>query len=209
MDKTHHTPAHSMRILVVAATARELATSDRWTALVCGVGPVEAAIATASAINRARPSVLLHVGIAGARRARALAPASLVIGCAARYCDLSYANSWAPRSVTAPAEMIAAVQRVLPTAPVLTIGTSAQIGGSNNCDVEAMEGFSVLRAAQRADVPAIEVRAISNDIEESDRARWHFDAAFAAIRSVTPSLVAELARCLDLGHFDRVLRDDA
>jgi nucleoside phosphorylase len=59
-----------------------------------------------------------------------------------------------------------------------------------------MEGFAVLRAAQLAGVPAIEVRAISNEIEEEDRARWQFDAAFAAITAATPRLVAEVARCV-------------
>src|SRR5919206_69607 len=54
-------------------------------------------------------------------------------------------------------------------------------GGTTGCEVEAMEGFGVLRAAQLAGVPAIEVRAISNEIEETDRARWRFDDAFAAI----------------------------
>ena len=57
-----------------------------------------------------------------------------------------------------------------------------------------MEGFAVLRAAQLAGVPAIEIRAISNAIEESDRARWQFDAAFSAIIDATPRLIAELAR---------------
>jgi nucleoside phosphorylase len=57
-----------------------------------------------------------------------------------------------------------------------------------------MEGFAVLRAAQRAGIPAIEVRAISNEIEERDRTRWHFDAAFAAITASTPTLVAALLR---------------
>ena len=37
------------RILVVAATARELATPDGWLTLLCGVGPVEAAARTAAA----------------------------------------------------------------------------------------------------------------------------------------------------------------
>ena len=57
-----------------------------------------------------------------------------------------------------------------------------------------MEGFAVLRAAQLAGVPAIEVRVISNEIEETDRARWHFDAAFAAVAAATPRLVEEVAR---------------
>jgi len=62
--------------------------------------------------------------------------------------------------------------------------------------VEAMEGFAILRAAQQAGIPAIEVRAIANDIEETDRTRWHFDAAFAAITAATPALVRELAACV-------------
>lgn len=59
-----------------------------------------------------------------------------------------------------------------------------------------MEGFAVLRAAQLVDVPAIEVRAISNTVEERDRAKWRFDEAFAAITAVTPHLAREIASCL-------------
>ena len=185
------------RILVVAATARELATPDGWLTLLCGVGPVEAAARTAAAIAALRPTAILHVGIAGARRARALAPASLVIGTEARYCDSNVPAEWAPSSVPASAAFLRAVQRARPDAISLTIGTSARVGGTVHCDVEAMEGFGVLRAAQLAGVPAIEVRAISNDIEEPDRARWHFDAAFAAITAVTPQLVRAVAHAIN------------
>ncbi len=177
------------RILVVAATARELAAPDAWLTLRCGVGPVEAAARTAAAIAALRPDAIVQVGIAGARRSRALAPASLVIGTEARYCDSNVPAEWAPSTVHASAALLRAVQRALPHAVTLSIGTSARVGGTSDCDVEAMEGFGVLRAAQLAGVPAIEVRAISNEIEEHDRARWHFDAAFAAITAVTPLLV--------------------
>lgn len=187
------------RILVVAATARELAAPDGWLTLRCGVGPVEAAASTAAAIAVYLPAAVLHVGIAGARRERALAPASLVIGSEARYCDLAVPEEWAPHSVAASPALLAAARRALPAAAVLPIGTSARVGGiarAAGCDVEAMEGFGVLRAAQLAGIPAIEVRAIANEIEEEDRARWHFDAAFAAITDVTPVLVAELVWCV-------------
>ncbi len=181
------------KILVVAATARELAAPDGWLTLQCGVGPVEAAAATAAAIAELHPAAILHVGIAGARRRRAFAPAALVIGSDARYCDLNVPVEWAPHTVPASPTLLGAVQRALPNATALSIGTSARVGGTTHCDVEAMEGFGVLRAAQRAGVPAIEVRAISNEIEEDDRARWHFDAAFAAITAVTPLLVQRIA----------------
>ena len=124
--------------------------------------------------------------------ARALAPASLVIGADARYCDSNVPAEWAPSVVSASPMLLHAVQHALPHEVTLTIGTSARVGGTVHCDVEAMEGFGVLRAAQLAGVPAIEVRAISNDIEEADRARWHFDAAFAAITAITPQLVRAL-----------------
>lgn len=180
------------RILVVAATARELAVPEGWLTLQCGVGPVEAAARTAAAIAALRPDAILQVGIAGARRARALAPASLVIGADSRYCDSNVPAEWAPSVVQASAAMLHAVQRAFPNAATLTIGTSARVGGTSDCDVEAMEGFGVLRAAQLAGVPAIEVRAISNEIEEADRARWHFDAAFTSITGATPQLVRAL-----------------
>jgi len=187
------------RILVVAATARELATPDGWLTLQCGVGPVEAAAATAAAIAELQPAAILHVGIAGARRHCAFTPASLVIGSDARYCDLNVPVEWAPNSVPAAPALLTAVQRVLPNAPTLSIGTSARVGGATACDVEAMEGFGVLRAAQRAGVPAIEVRAISNEIEEADRAQWHFDAAFTAITAATPLLVQAITESLTDG----------
>ena len=183
-------------ILVVAATARELAKSpdDTWLPVLCGVGPVDAAAATAALIGEYRPRAVLHVGIAGARRAAGLAMAALVIGNESRYCDLDVPETWAPRTIAASPELLTAIRRVLNDAPSLTIGTSARVGGTTGCDVEGMEGFGVLRAAQLAGVPAIEIRAISNEIEEADRTNWRFDDAFAAITSATPSLVAALLR---------------
>jgi nucleoside phosphorylase len=59
-----------------------------------------------------------------------------------------------------------------------------------------MEGFAVLRARALAGIPAIEVRAISNAIEDTDRALWRFDEAFAAIVAITPALVHEVASCV-------------
>ncbi len=190
----------SLRILVVAATARELAHASGWDTLVCGIGPVDAAASTALSLAARLPQAVLHVGIAGARRARSLAPATVVIGRDARYCDLGVPDEWAPRVVDASPLLLAAAERVLPYAPTLTIGTSAHVGGTSDCDVEAMEGFAVLRAAQLAGVPAIEVRAIANDIEETDRARWHFAAAFQAIIDIIPALVAAIELALAQGR---------
>jgi len=58
--------------------------------------------------------------------------------------------------------------------------------------VEAMEGFGVLRAAALAGVPAVEVRAISNEIGEDDRSRWDLDAGLAALEQALPAMLAAL-----------------
>jgi nucleoside phosphorylase len=55
-----------------------------------------------------------------------------------------------------------------------------------------MEGFAVLRAAEFAGVRAVEVRAISNDVDEQDRALWRFEDALSALADSLPRLVAEL-----------------
>ena len=183
------------RVLVVAATVRELAPAGGWATLCCGVGPVEAAAHTAAALAQHRPRAVVHVGIAGARRASGLVAPQLVIGTASRYCDLTVPERFAPHALAIDEALVAAARRAVPSAVSRVIGTSGTVGQSSGCEVEAMEGFAVLRACALAGVPAIEVRAISNAIEDTDRALWRFDEAFDAIVRVTPALVDEVAAC--------------
>lgn len=168
-----------MDVLVVAATAGELEWVGGASTLVCGIGPVEAAVQTATHLVHAKPDAILHVGIAGARRASGLAIGSIVIGTLSRYSDLAAAIP-VERTLAPDAGLLARVASLLPDAHQLPIATSAHVGGGD-CAVEAMEGFGVLRAAAAAGVPAIELRAISNVVEEEDRANWDFPAGLRAI----------------------------
>jgi nucleoside phosphorylase len=178
-------------VLVVAATERELDFLDGAETLCCGLGPVEAALATARRLAERRPSAILHIGVAGAR---SLEPAALVLGSEAVYCDLIDTASMLPRvdRVTPDASLLAAARRALPAAHVLPIATSARVGGGTSCEVEAMEGFGVLRAAAVAAVPALELRAVSNAVDEADRMRWRIDDALAALRDAVPRVLEAL-----------------
>jgi futalosine hydrolase len=173
-------------ILVVAATERELAGAAGAATLACGIGPVEAAAATARALAEQRPDALLHVGIAGAR---GIPVPQLVIGSEAVYED-ALAGGLVPERVRPDPRLVDAAQRALPDARVLPIGTSARVGGTSDCEVEAMEGFAVLRVARIAGVPAVEVRAVSNEIDERDRGLWRFDDALAALDAAVPRLLS-------------------
>lgn len=184
------------RILVVAATHRELAASGGWATLRCGVGPVEAAAATAAALAQQRPLAVVHVGIAGARRGSGLVPPALIVGSESIYCDLDVPERFAPHRLMPQPSLVDAACRALPSAVRRAIGTSGRVGGATECEIEAMEGFAVLRAAALAGVRAVEVRVISNAIEESDRSRWRLDDAFATVVAATPALVMEIASCV-------------
>jgi futalosine hydrolase len=182
-------------ILVVAATERELASVDVAETLCCGIGPVESAISTAMALAQRPPDAVLHVGIAGAP---ALEPGTVVIGSEALYCDIADAASTLPRverALPSP-ELVEAARVALPDARVLPIATCGRVGAGGACEVEAMEGFSVLRAAELAGVPAVEVRTISNRPQDTDRGLWRIEDALERLAEIVPPLVQELSRCV-------------
>jgi len=94
--------------------------------------------------------------------------------------------------VAPDADLLAAARRALPDARVLPIGTTGRVGGGEGCEVEAMEGFAVLRAAELAGVPAIELRAVSNAVAETNRDRWSIDDALAALGRGLDAVLQEL-----------------
>jgi futalosine hydrolase len=168
-------------MLVVAATERELGGRPGF---VCGIGPVEAAASTARLLATQDVDAVLHVGIAGSRE---LAPLTVVLGSESVYSDLRAAIP-VVRHVEPDHDLFTRVRATLPDAVVASIGTSAAVGGVQN-EVEAMEGFGVLRACSLAAVPAVEVRVISNSPDEPDRSKWRFDEAFEVLGAAIDRIV--------------------
>jgi futalosine hydrolase len=176
-------------MLVVAATERELAHVRGVETFVCGIGPVEAALQTALALADRKPDAVLHIGIAGAR---GIAAPALVLGSESVYCDVVDATSLLKRieRIQPDAALLARVQAALPEAHVLPIATAGKVGAGTECEVEAMEGFGVLRACALAGVPAVELRAVSNAPDEADRGTWSFEDAFAALGDAVTRVLA-------------------
>jgi len=176
-------------VLLVAATDIELC--DR-PGLACGVGPVEAAAATARALASGAPSAVVHVGVAGGR---GITPGGLVLGRESVYVDLSAEIPVVDRLEPDP-ELLARVHEAAPNALLLPIGTSGAVGGIAGGDlrVEAMEGFGVLRACALLGVPAVELRAISNELGEGDRSRWRIGRALEALAEVLPDVLEAAAK---------------
>jgi futalosine hydrolase len=175
-------------LLLVAATDLELCGHP---GLECGVGPVEAAAKTAAHLSAFQPQAVLHVGIAGGR---GITPGSIVIGTEAVYADLSAEIPVVERVGADPA-LLAAARLAMPAAIALPIATSAAVTrgqAEHRFRVEGMEGFGVLRACELAGVPALEVRAVSNDMGEGDRSRWMIRRALEVLDESIPALLEAL-----------------
>lgn len=181
--------AGARTVLLVAATEIELCGHE---GLVCGVGPVEAAAATARGLALSPPGAVVHVGIAGGR---GITPGALVLGSESLYSDIAAEIPVVDRVEPDPG-LLEAVRTVLPQALVLPIGTSGAVGSvaASGPRVEAMEGFGVLRACAQAGVPALEIRAISNEISEADRGRWRIGRALEALTDAIPGALAAAAQ---------------
>jgi futalosine hydrolase len=176
-------------VLLVAATEIELCEHP---GLACGVGPVEAAAATTRELMSNPPSAVVHVGLAGGH---GITPGGLVIGRESLYVDLSAEIPVVDRVEPDP-DLLERVRGAVPDALVLPIGTSAAVGGVTVGDlrVEAMEGFGVLRACALAGVPAVELRAISNELAENDRSRWRIGRALEALSAVLSNVLEAAAK---------------
>ena len=176
-------------MLVIAATERELALLDGLDTFCCGIGPVEAALHTARALEERKPDAVVHAALAGGTVRTIIYPSFdfLYPSSGSAWLDSRTASidpaSTLPRvdSARPDAALLERARAALPEAHVLPIATCGKVGGGTDFDVEAMEGFGVLRACELAGVPAVELRAISNSPDEADRARWRFDDAFAAL----------------------------
>jgi futalosine hydrolase len=202
-------------ILIVCALASEL---DGFVCpagaeiVTCGVGPVEAAAATAQALAGGRYEAVVNAGIAGVFPGRGrvgdafvvadetLADFGLEGGATLALPDgvtlVQHVRSASVLLEAAVRTSLGLVRGVTVSAITTTDPTALRLREAYGADVESMEGFAVLRAAERAGIPAIEVRGISNFVGDRARAQWDFRAGSRAAVVALSSLMAVLAGAL-------------
>jgi len=192
-------------ILLAGAVADELGfwqTREGVELLITGVGPVEASCAVAQALAARPCELVVNAGIAGAFDGAAQIGDGVVIEQDAMELNL---ESGAPlalpngtglvdRAGSDPA-LVAALRakgfrvcRGITVARVTASEATACRLGELGAQVESMEGFAVLRAAQRAGVRAIELRGISNYCGNRESSGWDFAAGISGLRRVLHAL---------------------
>jgi futalosine hydrolase len=194
-------------ILVVCALTQELpdfSSSDDVELLACGIGPAESAAATARALALHRYDAVVSAGIAGAFRGCANVGDARIVG-EEFLADFGREDRSA-LDLPAGAALVQRVDasslllrraRALPypvvrgltvTRITTTNATAQRLRDAYQADVESMEGFAVLRAAELAGVPAIGIRGISNIVGDRTASAWDFHggarAAVAALQAL-------------------------
>jgi futalosine hydrolase len=188
-------------ILLACAVEAELGSwADRHgvETAITGIGPVEASCAIAHAVAQRRYTLIVNAGVAGAFDGAArigdgvivtddtfeLALEDgrpLVIPNGQIVVDKARSDSRLVEQLRAKG--FAALHGVTVARVTSTEETAARLARLG-AQVESMEGFAVLRAAERAGVPAIELRGISNRVGSRSRSGWNFDAGVAGLENV-------------------------
>jgi futalosine hydrolase len=188
-------------ILLACAVEAELGSwADRQgvETAITGVGPVEASCAIAFAVARRRYELVVNAGIAGAFEGAARIGEGVIVTDDTfelaledgRPLVIPNGRSVADKARSDPrlvarlrAKGFAALHGVTVARVTSTEETAARLGRLG-AQVESMEGFAVLRAAELAGVPAIELRGISNRVGSRSGSGWNFEAGVAGLQSV-------------------------
>lgn len=185
-----------------------------------GIGPAAAAAAAAYAVATHDVALLVSMGVAGAFAsarlhhgdvavATSIVAADLGAMSPERFLDLDALGLDGGAAVDVPTPLVTAARDRLDAAglhvavgPVLTLSTAtgtseraAELMARHGAVAEAMEGAGVAHVAALHGVPVMEVRAISNEVGDRDRAAWDLPAALAALGTAATALFAEPLPC--------------
>lgn len=159
------------RVLYVMAAEAEYgpALRARFTPLITGVGPVEAAIAVTRALSNDTPDLVVCLGSAGSAK---LEQAAVYQVSAVAYRDMDASPLGFEKGTTPfldlPAEVTLPQVPGLPSATLATGGSivSGNAYGAVPQDMVDMETFAVLRACMAFGVPMMGLRGISDGADE-------------------------------------------
>jgi futalosine hydrolase len=168
-----------------------------------GIGPVEAASALSTALARREYGLVVNVGLAGAFDGAARLGDGVVVIDDVMEIDLetgapialppgetivAKVNSDPELAAQLHAKGFASLRGVTVARVTSSEETAKRLARDLDAQVESMEGFAALRAAQRAGVRAIELRGVSNRCGARASSNWDFAAGVAGLRRIVDAL---------------------
>jgi futalosine hydrolase len=173
--------------------------------LVTGIGPVEASCAVAAALARREYRLVVNAGLGGAFEAAAAIGDGVVIAEDTMELSLETGSPLAlPRGIEVVetarsqgalvqqlrAQRYSVLRGITVSRVTASETTARRLARDRGAQVESMEGFAVLRAAELANVSAIELRGISNRCGPREAGGWDFGAGVAGLHRILEALFA-------------------
>lgn len=201
------------RVLFVMAAASEYGPhlAQRFTPLMTGVGPVEAAVVVSTALTRLEaaallPDLVVSLGSAGSRT---LEQTVIYQASSVSYRDMDASPLGFPKGETPFLGQPAVLHLPLrvPDIATASLSTGANIvSGSAYDDIDAdmvdMETYAVLRACQSFDVPLVALRGISDGAAEL-RHLGDWTEYLHVIDERLAAAVDSLAKAIEAGLLNR------
>ncbi len=199
------------------------ADENQWMSMVSGVGVVETTLRLTRFLEKQKNSftAVLHFGVAGAYRSQSKTDADLLDICLAKeelfgdfgicYGDhfealpdhLVHKSTYALDSGLHKRCLRVLQEQNIPCKRgtfVTVAGVSATAARGRKLKeqydalCENMEGVAVARVCEEFDLPLVEMRCVSNFVEDRDLSRWKLDEACQQAGKVTAILVEELIK---------------
>ncbi|WP_044640665.1 futalosine hydrolase [Risungbinella massiliensis] len=215
----HNQQLSRANVLVVTAVEAEreavlrgLGNIEHIDVLAAGVGPVAAAIQTATTLEHTPYDLVVIAGIGGGFVGQAEV-GSLVVADQIIAADLGaetpdgymsldelgFGTANVPVDLTLANQLVVAMNEKDVTATLGSILTLSTVTGTKEtaealakrfpgASAEAMEGFGIASAAKAKEIPVIEIRAISNQVGPRDRSAWRIGDALHALEIASASL---------------------
>lgn len=172
--------------------------------LVTGVGMVEASSSIARALAQSPYSLVVNAGVAGALPGTAQIGDGVVV--ADEFVELGIETGEAfalpdgarlVNRVTSDLSLVDSLvengfasRRGITVSSVTATDKTAARLARFDVEIESMEGFAALRAAEMAGVPAIEVRGISNIVGDRAKSGWNLTAGITGLSRVLEALLS-------------------
>jgi futalosine hydrolase len=189
------------------AVLRGINGNENFHVIEVGVGPIEAAARTAIALTKEDYSLVINAGIAGGFTGKADI-SSIVVGDSFIAADLGAETEegfssldelgFGTSKIDVDQQLVGKVYVALQnstltvsTGPILTVSTVTGSKESTtelanrvpNATAEAMEGYGVAMAAKQFNVPALEVRSISNKVGPRNKSEWRIKEALQSLEA--------------------------
>jgi futalosine hydrolase len=181
-----------MNLLIVAATNDEVLVENLTACdvLITGIGMVNTSIELSRCLSNKKPDLVINIGVAGSFN-KSLPLGGVFEIIKDTFSELGVENNshfFSSKSITN-----------LPSASSITVNTVH--GNKENIssvydkfkpDLESMEGAACMFVCDNFKIPCLQIRAISNYVEERNKSKWDLPLAIQQLNIETRKIIEEL-----------------